>query len=732
MSTRPVISPVVFGSAPLNDTTPFTYRDSLTYQEKLQTLQKYLNETIVSGIDAVEDWVEWLFQFINNKSGNLPIEYVDLVENYTIEIDPTWPDSHIHYIMFRQNVVGGWDVTPGANIAGSLAVEQMPEQYTLAWLVPRGDGTWELESWDTSVAKVVNTGVQTRAAITALIGEYDQENIQPQLDALETTLIAAMTDLESQVNSQIDTLTSYVNTQVADLTNYVNGEIGDINEVLNNRLSESNVSTFYIEARKHGAIGDGIADDTLAIQSVFDYAKRVEVFAGRNSVTVVFAPNAVYRVTQELVISRRTRVHGNSAELLRDHSGYLLMNGVRGESYSGYSGHGDISVYDLTLNHNGISQPGQGSTVAFAHAENIVFDGVVFLDATSHAYELNSQKNVIVRDCKFYGYNNISANDFVEAIQLDNAVSSGFNAFGAHDATPSENVLIENCVFGRSDLLDAHPRSIGSHGSRVDKPHANVRIKGCTFREHSSIAIRPYNWNDVIVSDCHSYGAGDFIQINTPIVGAGNSDNTKTSAGVQTGASIPNSGFDITACSSVSGGGVWLSGEASGRIYNTRIIGCDFADTVGSGTARGVTGAYIDGLLVSGCNLTGFEVGIGFLANSIEYRARIIGCEIRYCFDHGIYMSQFRQLTVSGNSTYNCGYESPVGSHIRVSGATAMFTVDHNVGYTNGAYESLYGVYVASDVIRGVIDGNVYAGVGSTATIDVPDVPTLIESNNVN
>lgn len=227
MSTRPVISPVVFGSAPLNDTTPFTYRDSLTYQEKLQALQKYLNETIVSGIDAVEDWVEWLFQLINNKSGNLPIEYVDLVENYTIEIDPTWPDSHIHYIMFRQNVVGGWDITPGANITGSLAVEQMPEQYTLAWLVPRGDGSWELESWDTSVAKVVNTGVQTRAAITALIGEYDQENIQPQLDALETTLIAAMTDLESQVNSQIDTLTSYVNTQVAETRTYVDTEISE-------------------------------------------------------------------------------------------------------------------------------------------------------------------------------------------------------------------------------------------------------------------------------------------------------------------------------------------------------------------------------------------------------------------------------------------------------------------------------------------------------------------------
>lgn len=71
------------------------------------------------------------------------------------------------------------------------------------------------------------------------------------------------------------------------------------------------------------AVGDGVTDDTGAIQAAFDAGGRVQ-----------FAPQATYRITQEVVITKdRTFVEGNGAVLLLDNaSGVLnaikIANGV--------------------------------------------------------------------------------------------------------------------------------------------------------------------------------------------------------------------------------------------------------------------------------------------------------------------------------------------------------------------------------------------------------------------
>lgn len=565
----------------------------------------------------------------------------------------------------------------------------------------------ELEALnDQAVANLLNNPEsKIREAFDALLEQFKADEITPDIELLRA-------ELEDAVST---------------LTTGLNGVQAEIN----GRLSAAKITPYYIDLRVLGAVGNGIADDTAVWEQALAYAKTGSPLLPAKATVIMCAPGAKYRVTRELVVSSNTTIHGHGAEVIRDHSGYLLMNGTRGASYSGYSGNGNISVYDLTLNSNGNIQTGQGSTIAFAHAENLWWENVTVLNATSHGYEVNSQRNVTIKNCNFYGYRNADANNFVEAIQLDLAVVAGFGAFGAYDGTPCENIRITGCNFGRSSLLGAHPRAIGSHGGRVDRPHSRVTIEDCTFADHASMAIRPYNWNRVSVINCHGTNPGGFMQINTPIVGDGTSDNTKNASGVQTGASVANNGFTVIGCSSVAGMGVWIAGQESGRVRNVKVTECQFSDVSVSGSTRGFTGAWFDDVLIQGNSLSGFQLGIGFIGGSQEYRVKIVDNDIRYCFEHGIYVTNTKQLTILGNETYNSGYGHELGSHIRVSGASERFTVSGNNGYTNGSYSPNYGLYCATDNDIGILANNIYRGIGSVETVTIVPSSTLIDSNNI-
>lgn len=663
--------PPVFTGTPMAQITPFTYREGATLM--------YLVERLRS----------WSVKF-GPEVQNILDEALDELTGYVDDAKNFWQNK---FDDFMANVVE------------------------------------ELEALnDQAAANLVNNEVsKLRIALDGVLDMFNTATVQPALDALQDSVNDDFNDFTSSINTQFTNLSTSLNTTVDGLGT----RVGSVESTLAGRLSPSNAATYYVEPRKLGAVGNGVADDTVPLQTALDLAKILSPFAGMNRVVIMLQPGAKYRVTQELVISRRTTLYGHGAEIVREHSGYLLMNGVRGESYPGYSGHGDITIRDVVLNAKGTQFPGVGSTLVLAHSENVLLDNVTIVDSTSHGIELNSQRNARINNCKFYGYLNANANDYVEAIQLDIAVSGGFGAFGAHDATPCENVRITDCIFDRSPLLDSFPRAIGSHGSRVDRPHNDVAIRGCTFRGHKSVALRPYNWNHVSVDDCHALSPGGFMQANTPITGSGETDNTKTADGVQTGASVSISDIRITSCSSTNGVGVWLAGQASGRIREVAIIGCSFTDSTGVGAVRGITGAYIDGVVVDSCAISGFEIGIGFLANALEYRARFTNNDIRYCYAHGIYASQFRQLTIVGNQTYNCGYNSDVGSHIRVSGGSDRFAAASNAGYINGDYPSNYGLYFGQDSVSGSVVGNVYSGVGTVNTVVIPDKATISNIGNI-
>ena len=60
-----------------------------------------------------------------------------------------------------------------------------------------------------------------------------------------------------------------------------------------------------VNVRDYGAAGDGITDDTAAIQAAIDAAKGTG-----QKVTTVFIPAGNYRLTDEISIDRRVNIQG--------------------------------------------------------------------------------------------------------------------------------------------------------------------------------------------------------------------------------------------------------------------------------------------------------------------------------------------------------------------------------------------------------------------------------------
>lgn len=74
----------------------------------------------------------------------------------------------------------------------------------------------------------------------------------------------------------------------------------------------------WIDVRAFGAVGDGVADDTGALQAAID-------FAGEARGGTVLIPNGTYRTTEAIVIGRSSiTLHGIAAIILVDHDGVGL------------------------------------------------------------------------------------------------------------------------------------------------------------------------------------------------------------------------------------------------------------------------------------------------------------------------------------------------------------------------------------------------------------------------
>mgnify|MGYP000228725498 CR=1 FL=1 len=102
---------------------------------------------------------------------------------------------------------------------------------------------------------------------------------------------------------------------------------------------------------------------TQAFQAVLDMAKP----ANRGMVHAVI-PSGKHQLTAELVVYSNTIIESAEGVIFeRYHNGYMLMNGERGASYTGYNGQGNIQIIGGTWDGRCTQVSDTGSNFAFAH-----------------------------------------------------------------------------------------------------------------------------------------------------------------------------------------------------------------------------------------------------------------------------------------------------------------------------------------------------------------------------
>lgn len=253
-----------------------------------------------------------------------------------------------------------------------------------------------------------------------------------------------------------------------------------------------------VDVKALGAVGDGIADDTLAIQSALNLAKT-------EGYVDILIPNGKYKVTQKLIIYKNTYLKMSpDTVILRSHDASILQNGENGASYTLYNGNGNIVIEGGTLDGNLTNYDLECSGMSLSHAENIIIRDVTIKDMyAGHALDLCGVRNVLIDNCQFVGYRDRSdsSRNYSEAIQIDIQTAGGFPAFGEHDNTPTKDVTVRNCYFGASGTPNtiAWGVGVGHHGQVAGVFPSNIKILNNTFKGSTYRALRLYSFKNVII-----------------------------------------------------------------------------------------------------------------------------------------------------------------------------------------------------------------------------------------
>lgn len=299
----------------------------------------------------------------------------------------------------------------------------------------------------------------------------------------------------------------------------------------------------------YGAVGDGVADDSeamdLAVIAAAGGTLRLSYGKTYLLASVRYGTGTALRVRSNTTII----AYGATVKRGGDAVALLLSNNADGVT-GGYDANENISIYGGTWDSNGAAFTGISGPMGFVHARNItIVDAMLKGIKGAHHLEINACSRVTVRDCTCEGGAE-EADDTLEAIQLDGAISSAHWGVGPYDNTFCSNIKIEGCT-----LTDCGT-GIGSHSSVSGKKHTTITIRGCTISSAYYCGIRMTNWEGVVIDSNQIYGGYHAIRglsdATTPVQGVVITNNRISSVG-------------LTARTGAGGGhGIYLIGNSAG------------------------------------------------------------------------------------------------------------------------------------------------------------------------
>ncbi|HDR7795306.1 TPA: BppU family phage baseplate upper protein [Bacillus luti] len=445
----------------------------------------------------------------------------------------------------------------------------------------------------------------------------------------------------------------------------------------------------------YNAKGDGIADDTAAIQAALTYIKT-------NGYGTVWFPNGTYNISGKLRVYGNTKIlMAKGTVLKRTAGGVLFSNGDDNENYNSYNGNSNIEFEGGTIDMQGSTVPNMGSAISIGHANGFTAKNMIIKDVVqAHGFDICGVNNVLIDNVRFEGFfDPDNSRGYSEAMQIDlMKMLDSFSTFGLYDQTPTINVNIRNCYVGNSSTVGAKKwnRAVGSHSSTHDVFFKNIKITGNTFNTND-YAISAIKFDDVIITNNILEECVGGIRLMLPPIG----DDTKDANGVQSnviqsdrryiikGNIIKNTGTSHA---------VQVYGREPARIDVVSIEG-NLIDNTGAGS-KGINVTAANKVIVSNNiikNSTGVAISVDY-CNDVVASVNVISDSN----DSGIYFTFSKDFKIINNIITRSGSN---GISIK---DCQLFEIEGNkvVDASMKSHNTSPAIYLFTNVKEGSISGN--------------------------
>jgi hypothetical protein len=422
-------------------------------------------------------------------------------------------------------------------------------------------------------------------------------------------------------------ITPGTSASLTDQMTYNEGSTGAVNRVLTARLQD------YVSVKDFGAVGNGVANDTAAIQAAIN-AAGAQTYGG-----AVYFPTGEYVVTTTITVPAKVSLYGETI-------------GVRG---------GDNNQYGAVLiKRHSLDCVVFNKTVSgWQTAQNIGIVGVDAANTGGDGFVINAS-DVVLHSCKVW---RIYRHAFVVG---DGAATSYANELiGCYSNSPQtgSNYVINSTLFRGHNLISDG----GVRGMIIQPAATNWSIGECHFEGFTSIGI------SIASSQGKTYGKTYCAGTNaTGLIGvqAHGSASGVALLGIQVA-------FDAVRVGSK---GVEIKDTASAiTLQNSTISTAEIG--VSDTTAGNPAATYLDGNVFNGCT-----IGIKAASQGSKYIGNTFIGSTYQDITHdggngGLWMGN--RFSLSGNAAINPGVTGQAGNF---SGNA----VKNNYGYVtrNSGYAS--------------------------------------------
>lgn len=232
------------------------------------------------------------------------------------------------------------------------------------------------------------------------------------------------------------------------------------------------VRTRSATPEEYGAVGDGVVNDTAAIQAALDAVSSAILGGG----TVLFRAGAKYKLDGPAIIPTGVTVEGNGATLFKGNtavSDVVFSNKMYTKGYGG--GGRDITIRNVRVlgDYAGATRD---TTSPFMHVQNLTVENVTFEQGmrNGHYLDILGCENVRIFGCTFRGMSPQTGREYIEAVQIDSATRSGSGGAhfgtGYYDGLPTRNIRVESCSFETVTVGGTEypmPNPLGTHGGAL-------------------------------------------------------------------------------------------------------------------------------------------------------------------------------------------------------------------------------------------------------------------------